>query len=97
MSRRRNGARYVPITISLLPSMVADIEQKLDAKASRSAWIAKAISKELSGEHSFNTARDGTAIQMFNLFKWKMEREGIHIDSIVYAMIESNIEQAQTA
>jgi hypothetical protein len=47
MSRRRTGTRYVPVTISLKPSMVDDIEAKLGPKQSRSAWIAKAIQNEL--------------------------------------------------
>jgi len=95
MSRRRTGARYVPITISLKPSMVDEIETKLNANQSRSAWIAKAIMKELSGEAEFNTYRDGTPMHMFNLFKAKMDRHGIHIDSIMWDILEANC-QAST-
>lgn len=47
MSRRRTGARYVPITISLEPKLIDTIESKLGPKQSRSAWIAKAIMAQL--------------------------------------------------
>lgn len=50
MSRRRTGARYVPITISLKPSMIDDIEAKLSPKQSRSQWIADAIGDKLLPE-----------------------------------------------
>ena len=50
MSRRRTGARYVPITISLKPSMIDDIEAKLSPKQSRSQWIAGAIEDKLIPE-----------------------------------------------
>ena len=50
MSRRRTGARYVPITISLEPKLIDTIESKLAPKQSRSAWIAKAIQKELRND-----------------------------------------------
>ena len=50
MSRRRTGTRYVPITISLKPSMVDNIEVELGAKQSRSQWIAKAIDQKLSDD-----------------------------------------------
>ena len=91
MSRRRTGARHVPITIALKPSMVNDIEAQLDAKESRSAWIAAAIAKELAGESEWNVYRDGTAMHMFNVFKAKMEKEGVRIDHMFYDMIASNI------
>jgi metal-responsive CopG/Arc/MetJ family transcriptional regulator len=51
MSRRRTGTRYVPITISLKPSMVDEIEAELSPKQSRSQFIAAAISAKLDGEH----------------------------------------------
>jgi metal-responsive CopG/Arc/MetJ family transcriptional regulator len=47
MSRRRTGTRYVPITISLKPSMVDDIEAMLGPKQSRSQWVADAIAKKM--------------------------------------------------
>ena len=47
MSRRRTGTRYVPITISLKPSMIDAIEVELGAKQSRSQWIADAIKDKL--------------------------------------------------
>lgn len=50
MSRRRTGTRYVPITISLKPSMVDNIEVELGAKQSRSQWISKAIQSKLDDD-----------------------------------------------
>lgn len=50
MSRRRTGTRYVPITISLKPSMVDDIEATLGPKQSRSQWIADAIVKKMDDD-----------------------------------------------
>jgi metal-responsive CopG/Arc/MetJ family transcriptional regulator len=50
MSRRRTGTRYVPITISLKPSMVDEIEAKLSPKQSRSQWISDAITDKLLPE-----------------------------------------------
>lgn len=50
MSRRRTGTRYVPITISLKPSMVDDIEATLGPKQSRSQWIADAIEKKMDDD-----------------------------------------------
>lgn len=47
MSRRRTGTAYVPITISITPSMKNDIEAKLKPKQSRSKWIADAIKVKL--------------------------------------------------
>ena len=49
MSRRRTGTRYVPITISLKPAMVDDIEAELSPKQSRSQYIAAAIDAKLHG------------------------------------------------
>lgn len=49
MSRRRTGERYVPITISLKPSMIDALESELNVKQSRSQWIAKAIQQRLDG------------------------------------------------
>lgn len=49
MSRRRTGTRYVPITISLKPSMIDDIEAELSPKQSRSQFIANAIQSKLDG------------------------------------------------
>jgi len=46
--RNRTGTRYVPITISLKPSMIDEIETVLKPKQSRSKWIAKAIEEKLS-------------------------------------------------
>lgn len=51
MSRRRTGTRYVPITISLKPSMVDDIEAELSPKQSRSQFISSAIQSKLDGDY----------------------------------------------
>ena len=50
MSRRRTGSRYVPITISLKPSIVDRIEAELGPRQSRSAWISKAILGQLDND-----------------------------------------------
>jgi hypothetical protein len=62
MSRRRTGTRYVPITISLTPSMINDIEAKLNAKQSRSMWIASAIEVKLS--QTTLTTAEATMVQL---------------------------------
>jgi hypothetical protein len=62
MSRRRTGTRYVPITISLTPSMINDIEAKLNAKQSRSQWIASAIEVKLS--QTTLTTAEATDVQL---------------------------------
>lgn len=50
MSRRRTGDRYVPITISLKPSMIDALEATLGPKQSRSQWIADAIDKKMDDD-----------------------------------------------
>tara|TARA_Y100001938_G_C8072082_1_gene423737 strand:+ start:347 stop:607 length:261 start_codon:yes stop_codon:yes gene_type:complete len=45
--RRRTGTRFVPITISLKPAVVDDIETELSPGQSRSKWIAEAIDAKL--------------------------------------------------
>lgn len=62
MSRRRTGTRYVPITISLRPWMVDDIEAVLDAKQSRSQWIADAIKKKMDDDE--RTLNDATLLEL---------------------------------
>lgn len=47
--RRRSGTRYVPITISLKPALVDDIETELSPGQSRSKWVADAIDAKLNG------------------------------------------------
>ena len=54
MSRRRTGTRYVPITISLKPSMIDAIEVQLGAKESRSQWIADAIQKKMDDDENIH-------------------------------------------
>ena len=63
MSRRRTGARYVPITISLKPSMIDDIEAELSPKQSRSQWIASAIDDKLRGDGAISVG-DASALQL---------------------------------
>lgn len=91
MSRRRTGIRYVPITISLKPAMVDEIEATLGPKQSRSQWVADAIQKKLDGRGEFDLARDGSCIQMFYAFKHKMEQNGVKIDTMFYEIIRKNI------
>jgi hypothetical protein len=62
MSRRRTGTRYVPITISLKPSMIDEIEAKLNAKQSRSEWIAGAIEVKLA--ETVLTTAEATDVQL---------------------------------
>ena len=62
MSRRRTGTRYVPITISLKPSMIDEIEAKLDAMQSRSEWIAGAIEVKLA--ETVLTTAEATPVQL---------------------------------
>lgn len=64
MSRRRTGTRYVPITISLTPSLVNDIEAMLRPKQSRSQWIAGAIRKKLEGEDAGTLVGDASSKQL---------------------------------
>ena len=67
MSRRRTGARYVPITISLKPSMVDDIEAVLSPKQSRSAFVAGAVAEKLNGGHGL-TIKDATTTQIMHAY-----------------------------
>lgn len=62
MSRRRTGTRYVPITISLKPSMVDEIEAELSPTQSRSHFIASAIESKLDG--SFERVEDIGSIRL---------------------------------
>ena len=58
MSRRRTGTRYVPITISLKPSMIDAVEVELGAKQSRSQWIADAIDHKLKQDELTTDVND---------------------------------------
>ena len=64
MSRRRTGTRYVPITISLTPSLVNDIEAMLRPKQSRSQWIAGAIRTKLEGDEAGTYVSEATSKQL---------------------------------
>ena len=90
MSRRRVNSKYVPITISLKPSMVAEIEEQLSYKQSRSAWIANAIYNELD-DGEWSVVRDGNAYQMFCAFKQKMLDEQVQLDAKLLEIIESTV------
>jgi len=92
--RKRTGTRYVPITISMLPDMVNDIEGELGRKQSRSEWIADAITKKLAGQ-GWNLVDDGDAVQWFVAFKGAMDRLGVKIDTMFYQIIESNCKEAR--
>lgn len=62
MSRRRTSEYYSPITISLLPSLIRDMEGEIKAKESRSQWIARAIEMRL--EDSALRVRDANDVQL---------------------------------
>lgn len=66
LSRRRTGTGYKPITISLLPSLIAEIETRLSRQQSRSAWIAKAIEEKLNS--NVLTMRDASDKQLMYAF-----------------------------
>jgi len=54
MSRRRSADKAIPISIALPRSIVARLDQVLAYKDSRSAFVARAIEKQLDGRESFN-------------------------------------------
>ena len=91
--RKRTGARYVPITISLLPAMVNDVEGELQRKQSRSMWIADAIRKKLDGD-GWNLRDDGNAKQWLAAFKMAMDKFNVKIDAMFWQIIEQNVEQS---
>lgn len=90
MSRRRTGARHVPITIALKPSLVDEIETELSPNQSRSAWVSAAIQAKLDGE-GWSLQRDGNAMNWFRAFKQAMDDHGVKIDYMFWDMIESNV------
>lgn len=95
--RRRVNAKAVPITISLKPSMVADIEEQLTYKESRSEWIADAITAQLD-DGKWSVVRDGNALQMFHAFKRKMTDEEVSIDLAFLELLENTIKaQSESA
>ena len=86
----------MPITISMLPDMVNDVEGELARKQSRSKWIADAITKKLAGQ-GWNLVDDGDAVQWYVAFKSAMERLGVRIDAMFYQIIEQNCKDARDA
>lgn len=61
MSRRRSADKHIPISIALPRSVVARLDQVLAYKDSRSAYIARAIKKDLDGRESFNIKEMATS------------------------------------
>jgi len=53
MSRRRSSDKAIPISIALPRSIVARLDQVLAYKDSRSAYISRAIVKQLDAKESF--------------------------------------------
>ena len=76
MSRRRTGARYVPITISLKPSMVDNIEVELGAKQSRSQWIGKAIQAQLDDEDGARPLSDYSTSRLLHEVRLRTDING---------------------
>ena len=76
MSRRRTGTRYVPITISLKPSMVDNIEVELGAKQSRSQWIAKAIESQLDDDGSAMRLSDYQTMRLLSEVRHRTDITG---------------------
>ena len=54
MSRRRSADKHIPISIALPRTIVARLDQVLAYKDSRSAYVARAIKKQLDDRESFN-------------------------------------------
>ena len=76
MSRRRTGTRYVPITISLKPSMVDDIEATLGPKQSRSAWISKAITQKLEDDEHAVPLSDRSTVRLLSEIRHRPDING---------------------
>jgi len=91
--RKRTGTRYVPMTISVKPGMINEIEAELDTKESRSEWVCDAISKKLDGE-GWNLVNDGNAINWFLAFRQAMDDHGVRIDMMFWEIIERNCREA---
>jgi len=91
--RKRTGKRYVPISISLPMTMVNDIESELDAKQSRSEWIADAITAKM-GEGGWSLVDNGNAIQWLYAFKNAMKEQNVHVDAMFWQILESNCREA---
>jgi len=68
MSRRRSADKAIPISIALPRSIVARLDQVLAYKDSRSAFIARAIEKQLDGRESFNVKEVPTSRLRMELY-----------------------------
>ena len=91
--RKRTGKRYVPISISLPMTMINDIESELDAKQSRSEWIAEAITAKM-GDGGWSLFDDGNALNWFGAFKTAMKEHNVHMDMMFWQILEQNCRQA---
>lgn len=91
--RKRTGTRFVPMTISVKPEMINDIENELKPKESRSQWVADAISKKLDGE-GWSLQRDGNAFNWFLAFRQAMDDHDVKIDTMFWTIIEQNCKDA---
>lgn len=49
MSRRRTEVRFIPITFSISPALLNEVDEQLRPLDSRSAWIVGAIEQRLNG------------------------------------------------
>lgn len=76
MSRRRTGARFVPVTISLQPSMLDEIEAKLGPKQSRSAWIARCVRTALDDETDKLGANEASTGYLMSLLSRRKDLNG---------------------
>jgi len=76
MSRRRTGARYVPITISLQPSVVDRIEAQLGPKQSRSAWISKAILGQLDNDNNALPLSEASTVRLMSEIRHRQDING---------------------
>ena len=87
--RKRTGKRYVPISISLPMSMVNDIESELDAKQSRSEWIAEAIMNKMKPD-DWNFVDNGDAVDWYQAFKRAMNEFGVKFDVMFWDILKQN-------
>ena len=76
MSRRRTGDRYVPITISLRPTVVDRIEAELGPRQSRSAWISKAILAQLDSDGDAVPLSERTTMRLLSEVRHRKDING---------------------
>ena len=68
MSRRRSADKAIPISIALPRSIVARLDQVLAYKDSRSAYVARALKKQLDNQESFNVKEVPTSRLRMELY-----------------------------